>query len=278
MRYAPTVNDDSLNVSLKVSAGLHLLMFLFLYFGLPRLVTPLPAHHEPVPFDIVTIAELTNTRINDETQEQAQTAAPPPVPQPKPQVPAPSAPPKVEPKVEEAIEALKPKPIEKPKPPEQKPATVPEKPAPPQDLLGSVLKNVAKMKPAEPTKGVDQKADGKTTSAGAALGPVFSTRLTITEEDALRRQIEQCWNPPVGARDAQNLIVEVIIDVNPDRTVANAEIVDKGRYASDPFFRAAADSAVRAVRSPKCSPLELSVDKYEQWKRINFTFDPREML
>jgi hypothetical protein len=272
MRYAPTVNDDSLRGGLKVSAGLHFLMFLFLYFGLPRLVTPLPSHHEPVPFDIVTIAEVTNTRIDEKVEEQKQAPAPPPIPQPKPAAPAPTTP-----KAEEAIEALKPKPIEKPKPPEEKPVSQ-EKPGPQQDLLGSVLKNVAKLKPVETASNTDQKADAKTSSRGASLGPVFSTRLTITEEDALRRQIEQCWNPPVGARDAQNLIVEVIIDVNPDRTVANADIVDKGRYASDPFFRAAADSAVRAVRSPKCSPLELSVDKYEQWKRINFTFDPRDML
>jgi hypothetical protein len=109
-------------------------------------------------------------------------------------------------------------------------------------------------------------------------GPSLSDRLTITEEDALRRQIEQCWSPPVGARDAQNLVVEVVIDVNSDRTVANADVVDKGRYASDPFFRAAADAAVRALRNPRCSPLELAPDKYEQWKRIDFTFDPRDML
>jgi hypothetical protein len=74
------------------------------------------------------------------------------------------------------------------------------------------------------------------------------------------------------------LIVELIIDVNPDKTVANTDIVDKSRYASDSFFRAAADSAVRAVRNPQCSPLELPEGKYDQWKRIDFTFDPRDML
>ena len=83
---------------------------------------------------------------------------------------------------------------------------------------------------------------------------------------------------PIGARDAKNLIVELTLDVNPDRTVANAEIVDKSRYASDSFFRAAADSAMRAVRNPRCSPLELPADKYDQWKHIDFTFDPRDML
>ncbi len=82
----------------------------------------------------------------------------------------------------------------------------------------------------------------------------------------------------IGARDAQNLIVEVIIDVNPDRTVQHAEIVDKSRMATDSFFRAAAEAALRAFYNPLCTPLELPADKYDQWKRIDFTFDPRDQL
>ena len=280
MRYVPTVNDDSLKKGLTVSAGLHFLMFLFLFFGLPRLIPPLPSHHESVPFEIVTIADITNTRL-DEKKEDIKPPAPPPAPQPKAQPappqqqekPKPPAPKPPEPAAEQQAEALKPKPIQKPKPPVEKPAP------PQQDMLASVLKNVAKMKPAPVVQNPNAKSDVKAPSQAApSMAPSVSSRLSITEEDALRRQIEQCWNPPVGARDAQNLIVEVIIDVNADRTVSNAEIVDKGRYASDPFFRAAADSAVRAVRNPNCNPLELSADKYDQWKRINFTFDPRDML
>ncbi|MFA4994563.1 MAG: hypothetical protein WC521_04585 [Bdellovibrionales bacterium] len=264
MRYIATVNDDSLKNGLAVSTGLHFLMFLFLFFGLPRLITPLPSHHEPVPFDIVTLAEITNTRIQDEVPEQK--AAPPPPAESKPQPPTPS------PAKQEAMpEAVLPKPMDKPKAPAEKPA------AQQQDLLGSVLKNVAKLKPVQTANTAEQKADTKTTSS-SSFGPALSSRLTITEEDALRRQISQCWNPPIGARDVQSLVVEILIDVNPDRTVANLEVVDKGRYASDSFFRAAADAAVRAVRNPKCSPLELVPEKYEQWKRIDFTFDPRDML
>ncbi len=278
MKYVPTVNDDSLKSGLAVSVGLHVLLFAFLFITLPRLIPPLPAHRSPIPFEIVTIAEITNTRIStDEAKPSPPPPAAPTAAAPQPQSkPAPEPVKKTQPKIEDIVEALKavPKPAEKPKPPAEKPAQT-------QDLLGSVLKDVAKMKPGLKS---DQKADSKTSSAtegagtATAVGPALSTRLTITEEDALRRQIEQCWNPPIGARDAQNLIVEVIIDVNMDRTVANADVVDKGRYASDPFFRAAADAAIRALRNPRCSPLELAPDKYEQWKRINFTFDPRDML
>ena len=109
-------------------------------------------------------------------------------------------------------------------------------------------------------------------------GPALSDRLTISQEDALRRQISSCWNMPIGARNAQELIVEVLIEVNEDRTVRAAEVVDQVRYSTDTHFRAAAEAALRALRHPKCTPLELPPDQYEQWKTIRFNFDPRDML
>ena len=260
-----TVTDDGMKKSITVSAGFHLILMLFMYFGLPSLLKPPPIHHDPVPFEIVDIAELTNTRVK-EKEEQPQPPAPPPKPAPRTQTaetpPTPPAP---------DVESLsKPKPMEKPKPPEP--------PKPKTDPLASVLKNVEKLKPMEASK-TDAKADPNQKPVEAkSLAPSLSERLTISEEDFLRRQIQQCWNMPVGARDAQNLIVEVIIAVNPDRTVARADIVDKNRMATDPFFRAAAESAVRALYNPRCTPLALPADKYEQWKVIDFTFDPRDML
>ncbi|MDD3370809.1 MAG: hypothetical protein PHE27_03165 [Alphaproteobacteria bacterium] len=289
MRYVPTVNDHNLKGGMIVSVVLHGLMFFFLLFELPKIVPPLPPHRGPIPFDIVTIGEITNTRIGSgEPKPSAPPAvapAPAPAPAPQPKEAAPPEPPQKMASKQaaddaEAFEALKPKPKTKPKPPAPKPAAQP-------DLFGSVLRDVAKMKPTPRAPSIDGAAEKGASGVGAAVGgsgtsvgfgPSLSSRLTITEEDALRRQIEQCWNPPVGARDAENLIVEVIIDVNPDRTVLNTDIVDKGRYARDPFFRAAADAAVRALRNPRCTPLELDPEKYEQWKRIDFTFDPRDML
>jgi outer membrane biosynthesis protein TonB len=262
-----TVNDESLKNSLAVSAGMHVLFFVFLYFGLPRIFTPLNSPHTPVPFEIVEIADLTNTRVQT-PEEQPKPPAPPPAPAPKEQA-APTPQPVKPPEKVESI-AL-PKPAEKPKPPQEV--------KPKEDLFNKLLLDLTKKKPQEQTKPVDTKADSKQVAQEQkSLAPALSDRLTITQEDALRRQISQCWNMPIGARDAQNLIVEIVIDVNPDRTVQRAEIVDQTRYATDSFFRAAAEAALRAVRNPRCSPLELPPDKYDQWKRIDFTFDPRDML
>jgi Biopolymer transport protein ExbD/TolR len=104
------------------------------------------------------------------------------------------------------------------------------------------------------------------------------THLTIAEADILRRQIEACWNVPLGGPDMQNMVVELSVSYNPDYTVASADIVDKSRYTSDPFFHSAADSAVRAVRNQKCRPLELPADKYDQWKHITLRLSVRDVL
>jgi outer membrane biosynthesis protein TonB len=266
---ATTVNDDSLKGGLALSAALHVLLFLFLYFGLPVLFTPLPEHHVPVPFEIVEIADITNTRLKDqEPKPEPKPEPPPPKPEVKPQPAQVQALPQPKPP-EPQVEALKP--ALKPKPPEPaKPKT---------DEFAKLLKNLeANKKPDTPK--TESKADSKeqTTAHANSQAPALSDRLTISQEDALRRQIEQCWNIPIGARDAQSLIVQLSIDVNPDRTVQHAEVVDKSRMATDSFYRAAAEAALRAIYNPRCSPLELPADKYDQWKHIDFTFDPRDML
>lgn len=281
------MDDPTLRYSLIISASLHVVALLLLYFGLPNLFRPPPPEEwRPIPFEIVDIGAITNTRVQKEPEEPKE---PPKPPAPKaeqkpvkaeakpPEPPKPPEPVKQETPPEKApdkpAEVALPKPKDKPKPPEP-----PKPPAQPQDQLASVLKNVAKLKPAVQAKD-DTKAPAQNTPAETkSLAPSLSDRLTISDEDALRRQLSLCWNMPVGARDAENLIVEVLITVNQDRTVANAEIVDRARYSTDGFFRAAADAAIRAVRHPNCTPLQLPADKYEQWKTIRFFFDPRDML
>jgi hypothetical protein len=83
-------------------------------------------------------------------------------------------------------------------------------------------------------------------------------------------------NPQSYSEGVTNL--EFRLTVTPDRTVQDAQVVDTMRYNTDTYFRAAADSALRAVRNPRCNPLDLPPQKYEQWKVIVVTFDPRKML
>lgn len=283
--------DDNLKGSLLTSTTLHVVSMLVLYFGVPVFSNPPPLlPWRPVPVDIVEIGAMTNTRIKGEDEEAPTARTSPeekPAPAPEVKTPEPPKPPEPAPKPAEKEapkpaedDALLPTPQTKPKPP--KPAEPPKAQAQP-DPLASVLKNVAKLKPTAPpvpdARPDEKRNDGESKMGTAkGFGPALSDRLTISQEDALRRQISGCWNMPIGARNAQDLIVEVLIEMNQDRTVRSAEIVDQNRLASDSHFRAAAEAALRALRHPKCSPLLLPEDQYEQWKTIRFNFDPRDML
>jgi hypothetical protein len=67
----------------------------------------------------------------------------------------------------------------------------------------------------------------------------------------------------------------VKVFLNEDGTVASPpQLIDQGRLG-DPYFRAAADSAIRAVHM--CGPYQLPPEKYATWNEITITFDPREM-
>ena len=96
--------------------------------------------------------------------------------------------------------------------------------------------------------------------------------MTISEIDLLKQQLHGCLNLNVGVANLKEIKPIIYIEVNPDRTVKNAKVVNQERLI-DPSFRTAAEAAMRAVNNPDCSPLLLPQDKYEKWKEINFTFD-----
>lgn len=96
--------------------------------------------------------------------------------------------------------------------------------------------------------------------------------MTISEIELLRQQLHACLNLNVGVANLKEIKPIIFIEVNPDRTVKSAKVVNKEKL-NDLSFRTAAEAAMRAVNNPDCSPLLLPQDKYDQWKEINFTFD-----
>ena len=201
----------------------------------------------------------------------------PPAPPPKPEPPTPPPPPPP------PAPSPKPEPPQKPEPP--KPEPPPRKPAPPDDKkkpddksFDAFLKNLAKRPEAPqtqtPSKAVpQQQAARPSAQPSAPLGP----KLTTSEIDVVKQQIEQCWSPPSGAKESHDLIVVISATVGPDGRVISAQIVSTQRMG-DPFYRAAAESARRAVLNPSCSPLKLPPEKYEQWKDLELTFNPKDLL
>jgi outer membrane biosynthesis protein TonB len=281
------------------SALFHIAIIVIAFFGLPQFRRPLPALAPPIAIEVVTIADVTNPppgrkdvpedkKAEAEKPETKKTPAAAEEPKPtekvpekpkEPDEPKVAAVPKLPEKLPEKKEEPKPEPKATVEPAQPrvkaKPKPKPEPQPKPADMA-SVLKNVAKLKKDAPVAPKEQEA--KAEPRGAATNNP-NKPLTISELDAIRRQIERCWNVPAGAKDAQEIVVEIHVEMNADRTVYRADYVDQKRVNSDPFYRTMAESAMRAIlRCGRESPLQLPPDKYDTWRSFTLSFNPREML
>ena len=120
-------------------------------------------------------------------------------------------------------------------------------------------------------------ADGDNENSGIKAEEVGEV-LTATQIDLIRQTIRKCWHFPAGLRNAEDLIVDIRMELDQEGTVKKAEIVDNGRMNSDPDFRTAAENAYRAVLDPNCNPLPLPKDRYDEWKDLELSFNPKEMF
>jgi outer membrane biosynthesis protein TonB len=283
-----------------VSASLHVGALAAALVVWPSLAPPVIQTAEAIPVDLVTLADETNVR----PQEAAPEPLPEPPPQPEivaaqesmPDEAPPPPPPEQEGFVEEKIdeqpkpEPKKPEPPKpeppKPEPPKPEPKLAmaepkpkPEKPKEKKkpskdefdlDRITSLIDKMDKSPPAAETR-----EGAKPTAQKSVRGVGAQSAMTATEIDALRAQLRKCWNVPVGAPDPSALVFRMRIFLNPDGSVASQpELIDQGGLA-DPYFRAAVDSARRAVLM--CSPFQLPPEKYDTWNDITITFDPTRM-
>ncbi len=300
---------------IALSVALHLVLGGLFIFGLPRLFDPPIPEDMPVAVELVTIAPETRaTRPNpnlprpNAKPDVPVADAPVATPEPEPPVPSPVPPPSAEippspelPKPPEPKPAL-PQPLLKPEPKPEPPKPIEraeaprpkEKPEPPQQMakneakseekkydpgqFEALLKNLASQ-PTMPSPDAPPQRP-RIASARPSSQPraPLGSQLTASEVDLIRQQIARCWNVPAGARDAKDLVVEIRVAVDPDGTVRQATIVDQARLSSDPFFRAAAESARRAFFNPLCRPLHLPPDKYAIWKDLVVDFSPKDIL
>ncbi|HSI39173.1 MAG TPA: cell envelope biogenesis protein TolA [Xanthobacteraceae bacterium] len=276
----------------------------------PKAETPKPKVEK---VDTPKPTDPSEAKISDKPEIKASAEPPPPPPsppqvkpEPKPQEPKPlppkaeakpdAAPPKAEAKPEptppKQAEALKPKPPEKKEEPkEQQQAKLPPPPPPVPPKKPPPPKPVVQAPPREPsTFDADRIAallDKRTPQRQAAVGDTLSSqptlgasagssaRLSQTEIDALRARLMGLWSPPAGAANPEELIVTVRIRLNIDGTLSGPpQVVSTGTSG---FYMTARESAIRAVF--RGQPFDmLSPAKYEVWKDIEITFDPREMV
>lgn len=285
-------------------------------YGLPDLLDPPEVMEQPIIVELVTVAEKTVSQKPPKPSPKKPpppapklkpVAAPEPEPRPeptvtKPQPPAPvkkveTPPPAREKPAAVVMPIPKPakKPVTKPKAPQKlalaKPPkafrTLPRPRAKPKrprrqysaDRIAALLDKDKKKKRADPAN-----KTAKVQAATPTPSPPSPSRtqnhsqpMTMSEIDAIRYQIQQCWSVPAGARDAENLVVRIKVFLNTDGSLSKAPEIVGGDQSGDPFYRTAAESARRAVL--KCAPLKnLPADKYSRWRELTLTFDPREML
>ncbi len=257
------------------SLGLHLLVFLLVVFGLPQFGPDEIMTAQPIPVEIISPDQA--------AQAPPKLRTPPPAQKPPPEPPQPTPPPPPVPDDIPVPQKDKPKdppkkpPETKPQPPKPQPqAKKPETPKkPPQPKQNQQFANLLD-KLSQTTE--DKPAQDGMEDSPVEESPTLSQLLNGSEMDAVRQQVMGCWLEPTGLREGEKLVVEVQVQVNRDRTVRSAKVVDTGRMRADPFYRTLAESAVRAMYNPRCSPLLLPPDKYSTWKTITFRFSPGDIF
>jgi hypothetical protein len=221
-----------------------------------------------VPVDLVTIADKTDiaptvARVEPPQVTPQPAATPPPAP-----IPALAPPPQAEP-APEPMPIVTPKPAPQPMP-QVKPA--PPKPAPAKakaDDVNALIDNI--LKPAAHPRNArvaDRTING--------IGDMNASTMDL--QDALRNAISQCWSPPAGAPHPDRLIVYFEIFLNPDGSVARPPQLaanSSAAVASDPYMRAAAEAARRAIYT--CAPYKLPAEKYSTWRDFTIDFNPSKM-
>lgn len=223
----------------------------------------MPEETHVVPVDLVTIADKTNVAAQAPPTPEPEKVIdkPPPVLEapPEPQMQALEAAPTPElPKFDVAKE--KPKPVDKPQPTKKQQQ---------QDFNALLNKLTTPDKPVKTAKA------GPRVVQGIGAGD----QMTADLADALKSQIHRCWSPPTGAPNAEDLIVDFDLALNPDGTVGRLQMTPGTAVAAagNSYTRAAAEAASRAIY--QCQPYRLPADRYATWRDITpFHFDPRQMM
>jgi outer membrane biosynthesis protein TonB len=209
-----------------------------------------------------------------EKKEVKAAREPPPAPEAKPSESEPEKK-QAETKPDPIADALAKDEAKKPEPKKAdvKPPTPPKKPAPP----------TPKFDPKQVAALLDKRDSTRLAAAGETLNSAPSlglsngaaAQLSLSELEALRARLAQLWTVPAGAKDPQELVVLVRIKLNRDGKLAAPPVVLSS--GKSPLFMAARDSAIRALFRGQPYDM-LKPEHYEQWKDVEITFDPRDMI
>jgi hypothetical protein len=234
--------------------------------------------------DTQKVVEDTKPKVSDKPEIKA-TAEKPPEPPPTPEAKpiekkADSKPPAPEKPPQQMAQAKADPIADKIKKEEKQEAKAESKPLPPK-------KPPQKKEPQFDARKIaallDQRDPQRNATLGAELNPNASlgsvkgeaAQLSQSEFDALLARLRQCWNPPVGATNSDNLFVVFRVLFKRDGSVMQTPVLVQAPPSQ--FGPALAESAKRALL--QCQPYTmLKPEHYEEWRDMEIKFDPREML
>ena len=250
------------------SFGLHLLIIILIYYGLPNFFRYRSEFLPPLPVEIINISNKTaapkiNFKKSPDTEKNKTNYANQENIKYNKQTVVPDDSREIIQETKE-VKEIKKKKIVKLKELKKKP-----------NQLQSVLKSIEQVKRDFSDK---KKNTEKTESEDKVTPTKLGINLSISEIDAIRRHFEKCWNIPSGAREAGNLATEIKVRFNKKGNVLDARIVNVSRMKRDRYFRTAAESALRAVLNPRCQNAPLPENKFDKWKNLTLNFDPKSII
>ena len=251
------------------SLGLHLLIIILIYYGLPNFFRYRSEFLPPLPVEIINISNKTaapkiNFKKSPDTEKNKTNYANQENIKYNKQTVVPDDSREIIQETKE-VKEIKKKKIVKLKELKKKP-----------NQLQSVLKSIEQVKKDFSDK---KKKDKEKNETDEKVTPTkLGINLSISEVDAVRRHFEKCWNIPSGAREAGNLATEIKVRFNKKGNVLDARIVDVSRMKRDRYFRTAAESALRAVLNPRCQNAPLPENKFDKWKNLTLNFDPKSII
>ena len=281
----------------------HAAVLLWSVWSLAAKPLPIPPA-DALPVDLVSVAEFTQMTAGSKSAPKAETPKPlvekveeakpvedptakvvekkevkaarepPPAPESKPAETKPEKK-QAEKPPDQAADALAKEEAKKPEPKkaDATPPTPPKKPAPPAPKFDPKLVEALLDKRDSQRLAVAGANLNSAPSLGASSGK--SAQISLSELDALRQRLAQLWAIPAGAKDPQELVVVFRVKLKRDGTLEGGPmLVSSGKT---PLAIAARESAARALW--RGQPFDmLRPETYEQWKDIEITFDPRDMI
>jgi TonB family protein len=103
---------------------------------------------------------------------------------------------------------------------------------------------------------------------------------TAPDAAPLAQIIRQCvrakWKITADGKSGQLPVIKLRLRFKPDGTLATAPVIANPDPQNSSLFLTISNSA--AVAEQKCTPFPLPAAKYELWKDIILTFDPRDVV